>query len=309
MKSSFLASVFLCVVFVLAAPAWGTCPEDPNDLGVCDSMYVEPWPVDLFFTSEGPYSVRVPIYVTTDVVSSTDSISAFIIPLCYTHTNPAKYCSVTTYWNSTSFTSPQSIFRHLDPYYVKNRMMSLYEQGEDREWNTRILDLDGTSHIWLAMIPTGQEDQAWWDGRHVLLATMTFKLQDTMQICIDTCFWPPTGHLAWSNPLGQIKVPRLGSEHDTASYKVCFRIDKCFLRGDVNHDFRIDVGDVVYLINYLYKSGPPPYHFGTGDVNDDGTIDVGDVVYLINYLFKGGSPPPPIKKANGQEGPNDDKKS
>ncbi|MCK4416859.1 MAG: Ig-like domain-containing protein [Candidatus Latescibacteria bacterium] len=60
-------------------------------------------------------------------------------------------------------------------------------------------------------------------------------------------------------------------------------------RGDCNGDRVIDIGDVVYLVNYLYKSGPNPPE--SGDVNCDGVIDLGDVVYLINYLFKGGPPP------------------
>jgi hypothetical protein len=61
--------------------------------------------------------------------------------------------------------------------------------------------------------------------------------------------------------------------------------------GDCNHDAIVDVGDVVYLINYLFKSGPAPQPLLSGDVNQDVVVDVGDVVYLINYLFKAGRPP------------------
>ena len=64
-----------------------------------------------------------------------------------------------------------------------------------------------------------------------------------------------------------------------------------YIRGDANGDGVIDVGDVVYLINYLYKNGPPPVPIEAGDANCDDVVDVGDVVYLINYLFKGGPPP------------------
>jgi hypothetical protein len=53
----------------------------------------------------------------------------------------------------------------------------------------------------------------------------------------------------------------------------------------------VDVGDVVFLINYLYKNGPAPQLSLVSDVNCDGIVDVGDVVYLINYLFKAGPPP------------------
>ncbi len=61
--------------------------------------------------------------------------------------------------------------------------------------------------------------------------------------------------------------------------------------GDVNNDGIVDLGDVVYVINYLFKSGPAPDPLWIANVNGDEVIDIGDVVYLINYLFKGGPPP------------------
>jgi hypothetical protein len=65
-----------------------------------------------------------------------------------------------------------------------------------------------------------------------------------------------------------------------------------YLCGDVNKDGVVDIGDVVYLINYLFKSGPAPVPIlKSGDTNCDGVVDVGDVVYLINYLFKNGTEP------------------
>jgi hypothetical protein len=61
--------------------------------------------------------------------------------------------------------------------------------------------------------------------------------------------------------------------------------------GDCNNDGTIDIGDVVYLVNYLYKNGSAPDPPLAGDCNCDATVDLGDVVYLINYLFKQGSSP------------------
>jgi hypothetical protein len=63
------------------------------------------------------------------------------------------------------------------------------------------------------------------------------------------------------------------------------------LRGDVNRDGLIDIGDVVFLINYLFRYGPSPDPLQTGNTNCMGGVDVGDVVVLINYLFKGGPVP------------------
>jgi hypothetical protein len=64
--------------------------------------------------------------------------------------------------------------------------------------------------------------------------------------------------------------------------------------GDANNDGKIDVGDIIYLINFLFKgpSYPAPVpQYCCGNANGDGLCTVGDVVYLINYLFKGGSAP------------------
>ena len=63
--------------------------------------------------------------------------------------------------------------------------------------------------------------------------------------------------------------------------------------GDVTGDEIINVGDVVFLVSYLYKSGPPPAPECVGDVNHDAIVNVGDVVYLVSYLYKGGPAPDP----------------
>ena len=63
--------------------------------------------------------------------------------------------------------------------------------------------------------------------------------------------------------------------------------------GDVNQDGIIDIGDIVYVINYVFYGGPPPVpDISCGDVNCDGIVDIGDIVFLINYVFYGGPEPP-----------------
>ncbi|MCP4566960.1 MAG: hypothetical protein GY841_05205 [FCB group bacterium] len=61
--------------------------------------------------------------------------------------------------------------------------------------------------------------------------------------------------------------------------------------GDVNNDCFINVGDAVFLINYIFKNGPPPVPLEAGDVNCDEAINVGDAVSVINYIFKNGRQP------------------
>ncbi len=68
------------------------------------------------------------------------------------------------------------------------------------------------------------------------------------------------------------------------------------MRGDANHDGMINILDVTYLINFLYKGGNPPFNSVEGDANSDGRINALDVTFLINYLYKHG--PPPAKKSS-----------
>jgi hypothetical protein len=64
-----------------------------------------------------------------------------------------------------------------------------------------------------------------------------------------------------------------------------------WLVGDASGDGMIDLGDVVYLLNYLFRAGSPPEPVLTGDLNSDGSVDLGDVIYLLNYLFRSGPAP------------------
>jgi len=64
-----------------------------------------------------------------------------------------------------------------------------------------------------------------------------------------------------------------------------------YVCGDANDDAGVNVGDVIYLIAFVFKSGPPPFPMVTGDANCDDAVNVADAVYILNYVFKGGSPP------------------
>ena len=61
--------------------------------------------------------------------------------------------------------------------------------------------------------------------------------------------------------------------------------------GDANGDGFLNVVDLIYLVEYFFRSGLPPTPVQNGDVNCDGKCVVGDLIYLINYLFKFGPPP------------------
>jgi hypothetical protein len=62
-------------------------------------------------------------------------------------------------------------------------------------------------------------------------------------------------------------------------------------RGDVNANGTVDLGDAIYILNYLFRSGTDPCPMEAGDVNCTGLVDLGDAIFLLNYLFKGGTAP------------------
>ncbi len=64
-----------------------------------------------------------------------------------------------------------------------------------------------------------------------------------------------------------------------------------FLSGDATNDGVVDLGDVVFVINYVYREGTAPDPFGSGDASCDGLIDLSDVVWLISYVYRDGPPP------------------
>jgi len=61
--------------------------------------------------------------------------------------------------------------------------------------------------------------------------------------------------------------------------------------GDANGDSLVDIGDVIFLLNYLFMNGPPPNPPSAGDANGDCFIGISDVIWLINYLYLEGPPP------------------
>ena len=64
------------------------------------------------------------------------------------------------------------------------------------------------------------------------------------------------------------------------------------MRGDANLDGSLDVGDISFLVDYLFQGGPQSVCPLEADVNASGGTDVADLTYLVDYLFVGGPAPP-----------------
>ncbi len=78
-----------------------------------------------------------------------------------------------------------------------------------------------------------------------------------------------------------------------------------FVRGDSNGDRRINLSDVIFIINFLFRAGDPIRCADAGDVNDDGGINLTDPIFFLDYLFRSGPKPPPPHPSL-EEDPTDD---
>jgi hypothetical protein len=109
MKQKMLFSAVALILSLIAfSVSWAQCPEDPSDLGICDTFYVEPWAhTDTCFDGDCskpghqinnpgslfPCWLYISLFVTHD--SNTipsgpyqgvqDSISTFVVPLNFWH--------------------------------------------------------------------------------------------------------------------------------------------------------------------------------------------------------------------------------
>jgi hypothetical protein len=58
--------------------------------------------------------------------------------------------------------------------------------------------------------------------------------------------------------------------------------------GDVNDDNKVNLLDVSYIINALYRGGPKPDPLASADVNGDRKMNLLDVSYIISFLYRDG---------------------
>ena len=67
----------------------------------------------------------------------------------------------------------------------------------------------------------------------------------------------------------------------------------CFDRGDFNRDGLLcDIGDLIFLMEYMFMSGESPLCLPEMDVEGSGGIpDISDLTFMISYMFNDGPPP------------------
>jgi hypothetical protein len=238
--------------------------------------------------------------VTNDIPDPyIDSIAGIVIPLGFTSSNAAANAVIPASKNNTDlYPFPDlenSIFRHMpsmaDPQ-EENFMMDYAEHMIGLDWDTRILDLGTGDHFWMSLVPTGTSDQRFPGGSRVLLATMTFEVEDTTTICIDTCF-ALVMRLAFSRSDAVTYTPQIWDDYIPAE-EVCQSIH--FPGGPPY--FTECPGNRIHSFNGSYAS--PPFevtNLKRGEViTDVGVSFQGSGVENVNIVF---THPPPAEYVDG----------
>lgn len=65
-----------------------------------------------------------------------------------------------------------------------------------------------------------------------------------------------------------------------------------FVRGDIDCNRAVDIGDAQGLLLYLFLGGDPPCCFDAADANDDSQLNAADPISILAHLFDGGPPLP-----------------
>ena len=122
------------------------------------------------------------------------------------------------------------------------------------------------------------------DLQHMI--SINFKVEVTDDsahtLCIDSCFVPPGNNFVFYNFIGDQMDVELNRD-------LCWLVRK--MCGDANGDDMLNVGDAVFIINYIFRNGPAPDPTSAGDENGDGEVNIGDAVFLINHIFRSGPSP------------------
>jgi len=63
-------------------------------------------------------------------------------------------------------------------------------------------------------------------------------------------------------------------------------VDSDGLLGDVNGDKKVNITDVVLLVNYILGIEDPTFIIGNADINSDNAINITDVTKLVNIIME-----------------------
>ncbi len=242
-----------------------------------DTVYINCTPPDFF--DKDSIRVSFDLMFWTDAVPFTNEVLVgWFWPLVFTSSNPEAFARVII---DTSADGP----------VYKGTAVGYPNDWEDRFSSTYptsgLLPTTGLYGAIQNLMPPANAGPSLSLGTHIL-AHVIIVVKDTSTIWIDTSsietlslpfvrndaygYWP-----LWKQPTSCPVTPL------TCIYRP----------GDANGDGKVDLTDLMFIVNRVYKGGPAPVFECQVDLNADGIVTLLDIFLGVNYLFKGG--PPPVK--------------
>ena len=79
-----------------------------------------------------------------------------------------------------------------------------------------------------------------------------------------------------------------GKFQDSADFRVKFYFTiSGYSVGDFDNNNFVTILDLTFLINFLFRNGPPPGPIWLGDTNRDQIVDIQDLVKIVDHMFRG----------------------
>ena len=121
----------------------------------------------------------------------------------------------------------------------------------------------------------------------------------TFPLALESGVWDPPTLNAFTVQGSTTVYPELHPGSITVIRRAEEDLGRTFLRGDVNDDGKIGVGDAIVLLGYLFARGSAPACPDAADVDDNGKLDIGDAIALLSTQFSGTLSPAPPYPAPG----------
>ena len=86
-----------------------------------------------------------------------------------------------------------------------------------------------------------------------------------------------------------VRVEDQAGATDEQTFAFCVAL--AYVCGDANGDGGVNLLDITFIINYLYKEGAAPEPMEAADADGNLAVNLLDITYLINYLYKDGPDP------------------
>jgi bacillopeptidase F len=274
---------------VLGAFEWFTDPDgDPETTDDVPDVLQNSWGIDARFG--GTYQDCD--YRWQDVIDNCEAAGVVVTfsagnegPGSQTHRSPANICNTST----TNFSVGAVDATHYDfPYPIAN----FSSRGPSDCWQGSIKpEVVAPGVEVYSSVPGGGYEQLYWSGTsmagpHVAGVVALLRQVDPD---LDVDFIKQL----LMNTAVNLGIPGEDNIFGWGIIDAYAAVSAVMVQhGDANGDGTIDIGDVVFLVDYFFVDGPSPSPLLAGDADCDGVVNIGDAVYLLNYLFIDGPAPP-----------------